>query len=265
STITRPGDPTWSQANNWQNSVSPQNNDDVVFPTGVPTSEKIDKTSTRQAPPSAYFPLNSSNNLNLTLNSLTISDKDFNIGGNAITLQSDLVGDSNLHGTTAINFDIRLLGNPQSLRVLNSDATLFLGGNLSDASGTSGLIKQGAGTVVLAGNNSFTGLTEVSQGTLAVTSNSGLGDTLNGTTVRDGATLQLSGANVTGEALELVGNGVNGVGALLGGPSLTLSGGSSGVSLSLKSGSGGATWSRPHTPSPRGAHRGAPPPPPTPP
>ncbi|HKB37931.1 MAG TPA: autotransporter-associated beta strand repeat-containing protein, partial [Gemmataceae bacterium] len=188
-TITRPGDPTWGTSNNWQNFVSPQNNDDVVFPTGVPTSEKIDKTSTRQAPPAAYSPLNSSNNLNLTLNSLTISDKDFNIGGNAITLQSDLVGDSNFHGTTAINFDIRLLGNPQSLRVLNSDATLFLGGNLSDASGTSGLIKQGAGTVVLAGNNSFTGLTEVSRGIL----------------VGDGATLQIASSSIAGEALELTG------------------------------------------------------------
>jgi autotransporter-associated beta strand protein len=275
--------PFWSDPGNWKNGVVPQNFDDVVFPNTVAPGNKISPSSASESaevPTEDFSPFNSVNDIgNLTLNTLTIGDKNFVIGGNQITLKQQLLGSSTFSdGLSWINFDIRLLGNPQSFEVDGSNASLLLSGSLSEAAGTAGLIKQGPGTIILSNditdfgdaatedesipddpkvfestNNSFTGLVEVSAGTLEILSPMSLGTNAQGTTVRKGATLRISGTTVTSEALELVGDGLGGVGALEGGPGRFLVDGEEGVDLSIQNdwqNSHAATWSGPITLSP---------------
>jgi autotransporter-associated beta strand protein len=100
------------------------------------------------------------------------------------------------------------------VEVTNASDTATISADISGDSG-SGLAKSGDGTLVLSGNNTFTGATTVEAGTLEVQSANALGTTAGGTTVDDGATLALSG-NVTtaAEALTINGSGDNGAGAL---------------------------------------------------
>ncbi len=103
-----------------------------------------------------------------------------------------------------------------------------IGGNITEAGGSSvgmPLTKQGAGTWVLSGANSYTGLTTVSAGTLIAQNNTALGTTAAGTTVNtptvDGGTLDLGGTlalnafNLPAEVITIHGTGVGGNGALV--------------------------------------------------
>ena len=82
-------------------------------------------------------------------------------------------------------------------------------------SGTVGLTKAGAGTMVLSGANTYAGVTTVSAGVLNVQDASALGTTAGGTTVSSGAALQIQNNSVIGnEALTLSGTGVGSTGAL---------------------------------------------------
>jgi autotransporter-associated beta strand protein len=81
-------------------------------------------------------------------------------------------------------------------------------------SGGTGLIKDGAGSLALAGANNYTGTTAVNAGTLALANGSGLGSTGAGTTVASGAQLRLNAINtgftVGNEALTISGEGIAG-------------------------------------------------------
>ena len=88
-------------------------------------------------------------------------------------------------------------------------------------SGGTGLIKEGASALALAGANTYTGSTAVNAGILALANGSGLGSTAAGTTVASGAQLRLSadtgvssGFTVGNEALTISGQGVPTGGAL---------------------------------------------------
>ncbi len=117
---------------------------------------------------------------------------------------------------------------------VNSASTLNIGvksglpgiGTIIDGSAPNfSLTKELTGTLVLSGANSYTGATLVNQGVLQIQNSQALGGTANGTSVLDGAQLQLqlptSGPNagqplnVSGESLLLSGNGIAGSGALL--------------------------------------------------
>jgi autotransporter-associated beta strand protein len=82
-------------------------------------------------------------------------------------------------------------------------------------SGTSFVTKDGAGSLLLRGNNSYAGLTTVSVGKVFVESANALGSTGTGTTVTSGASLQLrGGVSVAAEPLTVNGSMVAGDGAL---------------------------------------------------
>jgi autotransporter-associated beta strand protein len=88
---------------------------------------------------------------------------------------------------------------------------LIVSANLSSLAGAFGITKTGAGTMVLSGNNSYTGGTTVSTGVLNIQSNTALGTSAAGTTVSVGAALQLQGGlTVTGEPLSVTGTGITG-------------------------------------------------------
>jgi len=94
--------------------------------------------------------------------------------------------------------------------------TLVLGGALS---GANGIEKYGLGLVLFTQSNSYTGVTTVRAGTLAISNSGALGSAAVGnvTTVVSGATLEVRGTINTGETVAIAGAGLNGVGSLYNG------------------------------------------------
>jgi fibronectin-binding autotransporter adhesin len=126
-------------------------------------------------------------------------------------------------------FDLQTFGQTTSSVTLSSGAiTGSGGGTLTGSSytlqsgtvsailaGNGTLTKNTAGTVTLSGANTFTGSTTISAGLLQVNTNNALGTTASGTTVANGAALQLNGVNYsTAEPLTLNGSGISNGGAL---------------------------------------------------
>jgi fibronectin-binding autotransporter adhesin len=92
----------------------------------------------------------------------------------------------------------------QTFDISNTGLTTF-SGTLQEQAGSAGIVKQGAGTLVLSGNNTYTGPTTVTAGQLLINGSTG-GDTI---TVASGATLGGNGilaAGSGGSTLEV--NGV---------------------------------------------------------
>ncbi|HEY4414306.1 MAG TPA: autotransporter-associated beta strand repeat-containing protein, partial [Verrucomicrobiae bacterium] len=86
--------------------------------------------------------------------------------------------------------------------------------------GTGTLTNNGSGTLVLAGANTFSGATVVSQGTLQIANNSALGTTNGPTIIASGATLDINGSagntrRLGGEPIVISGSGASGAGALI--------------------------------------------------
>jgi fibronectin-binding autotransporter adhesin len=96
--------------------------------------------------------------------------------------------------------------------VLNRPDDLNIAGGIS---GTGSLEKKGAGVATLGGTNSYQGLTTITAGTLKAGSGTALGAAANGTTIANGATLDVNGMNLTAEAVTVQGAGVGGSGAIL--------------------------------------------------
>ena len=110
---------------------------------------------------------------------------------NAIALNASLTftGSNSLNlGTGAVTLSV-------SPTITVSGSTLTLGGVVS---GAFGITKGGSGTLVLGGNNTYSGATTVSLGTLELSGNGALGINALGTTVASGATLQLDSNYNTG-------------------------------------------------------------------
>jgi autotransporter-associated beta strand protein len=92
-------------------------------------------------------------------------------------------------------------GGSDGATITNSGSSTIL----SVVSGTK-LTKSGTGTLILSGNNTYTGETIISAGTLAITSNNALGTNAAGTTIASGGTLDLR--NITYSTTEaLIVNG----------------------------------------------------------
>ncbi|GAB5562565.1 MAG: hypothetical protein SynsKO_42120 [Synoicihabitans sp.] len=77
-----------------------------------------------------------------------------------------------------------------------------------------GFDKQGDGTLILSGGNTFTGQADISDGIVRVDNNLGLGAVTGSTNVDSGAQLQLDGVTIGNEALTLNGAGIASDGAL---------------------------------------------------
>jgi autotransporter-associated beta strand protein len=90
---------------------------------------------------------------------------------------------------------------------VESSTTLTISGVIAPHDGSTGsLTKVGAGTLVLSGANTYTGPTYVNEGPLNIRHDSALGATTAGTTVANGAQLQLqNNITVSGESLTLAG------------------------------------------------------------
>jgi autotransporter-associated beta strand protein len=109
------------------------------------------------------------------------------------------------HVTAYISGELDLGGATRSVTVAHGTAAedLIIDANVSNG----GLTKSGAGALVLAGNNSYAGVTTVSAGVLDLQKASALGTTAGATTVAAGATLEIESNSVLSfaDALTLAG------------------------------------------------------------
>ncbi len=186
-------DTNWSTAANWSLGRAPRAGDDLVFPSGVPARS-----------------LSNVNNLTagISFNSLTFSGSGYDLSGNKITLASpSLSTTASLVVTTGVTSDLVDLdlqigtgATPSALEMTVTSGSLTLAGHLGGVLGV-GLTKEGAGTLVLANDNSgLSGAVTVSAGALQVGDPNALGTTSAGTTVLAGAQLQV--ANPGGDIAE---------------------------------------------------------------
>ena len=123
---------------------------------------------------------------------LTFNNSAFTWGGSLV----------NRSGNNSLSASITMTANGQ---LSSTTGTLTVDGPIS---GAFNIDKFGLGTVVLAGNNTYSGLTTVTQGTLVAAHSSALGSAANGTSVSSGATLALQGDISIAEPLVLNGTGV---------------------------------------------------------
>jgi autotransporter-associated beta strand protein len=154
---------------------------------------------------------------------LTISGTGISTGGalRSVSGNNTYGGLLTLGAASRINSDAGTLTLTNTGTITGATFGLSLGGSgnitLNSAVGTTSgtLTKDGTGTVVLAGANSYTGTTTVSVGVLNIQNATGLGTTAAGTTVASGAALELQGGiSVGAEALTISGTGISSGGAL---------------------------------------------------
>jgi autotransporter-associated beta strand protein len=112
---------------------------------------------------------------------------------------------------------------PGSVEILTNSTIVFLPnlgatinyGNLISGVGAVTVSGTSTGTVVLSGSNSFSGLANVTGGTLLVSNSMAFGATMNGITVATNSTLALPGGiTVVSETLSIIGDGALNGGAL---------------------------------------------------
>ncbi|MFA5390370.1 MAG: autotransporter-associated beta strand repeat-containing protein [Candidatus Omnitrophota bacterium] len=101
---------------------------------------------------------------------------------------SETIGSLSGGGTTGGNVDLW----DYTLTVGDASDTVY-GGIISNNAAGGHLTKQGSGTLTLSGANTYTGTTTVNDGTLRITTATGLGTVDGGVSVADGATLDLAG------------------------------------------------------------------------
>ncbi len=142
----------------------------------------------------------------------------WNILSSGSWLESDTFfanGDAVVFDDTATNGAVALTGtlNPSAVTFANASTSYALTG-AGAISGNTGLTKNGTGTVSIATNNTYTGATAITNGTLNIQHANALGGTTSGTTISSGATLEIQGGITTPEGITASGTGFGGNGAI---------------------------------------------------
>jgi autotransporter-associated beta strand protein/T5SS/PEP-CTERM-associated repeat protein len=144
----------------------------------------------------------------------TLEIAGLNIGAESLTLSGSGVGGAG--ALTTLNYST--VGGPVTLAgdtALGGNGGLIVTGAIGETGGARALTKVGNMTLTLSGTNTYTGVTNINNGRLTVTSANGLGTTVGGTVVASGASLEIAGVNVGNEAVTLSGTGFTNDGALI--------------------------------------------------
>src|SRR5205809_3158954 len=153
-TWTGASNPNWKTNGNWLGGAAPTGNggENLVFPSGAAN-------------------LTNNNNLKGTsFNSITISGSGYTVGGNDTTLTGSLA-DSSVAGTNTSSLGLTFAAT-RTVTVSNAATTLTISGVIS---GAGGLTKSGSGSVTLSAANTYTGVTTMNVGTIAIAADAGLG------------------------------------------------------------------------------------------
>lgn len=195
----------WNNPGNWAGNVAPTgavaNNDLLVFPSGTTV-----RTTNNNIVNGSFF-------------SITVSDSNYVLAGNAITLGSSTnVGNITVGAgvlNSKIDLNIALGGAVGFYQVnVNNNSNFAINGKISGNAGND-LTKTGIGVLNLTATNSYSGNTLVNAGSMVISNSKALGSTTGNTTVATNAELDLS--NVAGtitEPLILNGTGLSNLGAL---------------------------------------------------
>jgi autotransporter-associated beta strand protein len=145
-----------------------------------------------------------------------IFDGSLTIDGNAVTAGGGGLGGGGGAGTDgqALGSGLFLQGNGGVTFAPHANETVTISDDIADQTGSGGtgqnagtyvLVKQGAGTLVLAGTNTYSGGTKVSVGTLSISSDANLG---NGGTVAlaAGTTLDFTASGTYSHAITVAGD-----------------------------------------------------------
>ena len=129
--------------------------------------------------------------------------------------------------------------------IFNNSAKDFTLTGTAGIAGTTGLTKNGTGTVDISSVNSYSGVTAINAGTVKLGSASALGLTAGGTTITSNGVLDLNGQTIGAEALTISGTGISSGGALINssGTAASLSGDITLGAASSVGGSGNTTLS----------------------
>ncbi|MCC5834584.1 MAG: autotransporter-associated beta strand repeat-containing protein [Opitutales bacterium] len=179
----------WSTDANWTGGVAP--------PSDTATRVAFDGTTD----------LTPTLNQNLTINALRFNEGAgaFNLtasGNRLLTLDGPVPSIIQMSAENQIiDFNIEL-GQPTVIDNIGS-GSLTISGQLS---GDSGFTKLGEHTLILSGDNTYTGFTTIANGTLVLQSGTALGSTAGGAAVESGAAIELEqGITVGAQALDLEG------------------------------------------------------------
>ena len=154
--------------------------------------------------------------VNVTLNGSAASVIDWSAatGFNGKVL---FFGSSTADKVVTLKNPVNLAAGTRTIAVLDNAGTTAdyaVLDNIVSGTGASNLIKAGAGTLVLSGDNSYAGTTTVSAGTLVAAHANALGLVGSNTTVSSGATLDVR-VVLAAEPISVTGTGFGGLGALI--------------------------------------------------
>lgn len=178
------GDSTWGNNNNWSPSVVPTVGSDILFDnTFISTDQTIDVQAGREVRSITFDAP-----VDYTLNNNTITFDNQGVAGfsGIATSQTRGTGDHTINSDLVAENDIFIRNNNEGALTITGDLDLNnntvtfdgTGALTSDSgviSGTGDVIKNDSGTVTLSGANTYSGGTEINNGTLNANNGTALG------------------------------------------------------------------------------------------
>lgn len=179
----------WATSGNWDGCTVPTDWDDLVFP--FPNDGEVYST-VNDLP------------VNININGITIGWDSYEFSGNDINLRGDFMfDDDDDSGTLEWPINITIVFDYLNLRVYDEHTYVNFTG---DISGGEDLYKHGSGTLILSGDNTFSGSTTVEFGRLRLASSTALQNTA--VTAYNEKTIELEGdITINTTSLSLDGGG----------------------------------------------------------